>query len=1261
MARFHPAGYHLSILLVIAIILLHPAVGAEAEPAAKPSTQPGEAPAIELHKLKNADLLEQVENALAQATGHLSGQVRALAVEDHRYQQARQARLALEPPNTKAETTSDLLQQAKHKADVTQAQATYVQDRQKRIENEQALLEAWIQRNQSVQQAIVELSSTIENLRNGALLEVGLRVQDGTLAAIPKHLQAKALDKIIRTIKPQQADLQKTLVQRQQDLQAISALHREGKQALVQAQQQVKITQQDYQQSLKRRELEQLYATQSAQQRTSAFADLQEERVWLQGSLRLSQAKFAALAAQVNPLSALNTEQDDELDLAPREIMLAYDENIHRLQRQKAALDELVKFAPVVRADLDLVRTHLFKMLVLAQQDDTQAQQVDELTKAFQQIQDDTQQVDQALANSPQQITRLTAQIEQASQQRDRIRTELADAESKQSAAQQDKEREARLKTLDDQQLVQYFIDTQKMVQEQAQNKQAQMDKLKQAQQQVDTARNQMQGIKDSLIHLAEQQAAPEKANILQALHKLAGLPLPPAQAVAQNVPATEEGETQTILERDDAKKDPVKLNRYENRLAARLRTMQEHQQKRGELLKAFNALQQVLQEQVAYFTDARQKRFDLYAAAVELRKRLGQGSLARDSIPDGVIDALQPESLTQLESRMAELAGRQARIGQTIQRLNTSADPDTELEERIEAIRMSVGERIEIFDDLYRLQDSVVLGPDDLTGSAQKNLQQTAIRRMGSEDSLKDILLSLVPSQRAQGILELLQSYYAELIHLEGQQESLNKQKAQTQRLIEYARSEQQALREFIPLLESRLEGQKQARDAYDASVRIQLAPGQATEIMQDYQHRTGQALDMPKPLPEAQHEQAIPVFADTLFDHHIRILAAEQWIAQLKNRLTARGINFEIKHYRDTLNQVDDHSARIQRRIQYLSGYTQSPSDAVGSDQAGVAQQKPDTPVPDNKTLDSSQPHGLIFELRNDLQQTRMQGALSVVYEIAIILLVAAFLIWLINHFMNRMIQRASTPQADGIIDQHAVLAWIAIRSVARLIVQIVTLIMILGSFGFQVGAILAGLGIGGLAVAMAAKESLSNILAGVMIFLDKPFTVGDVIKVGSYTTAKVESIGWRTTSVASAFGHYTHIPNSEVAEKPVTNYTKLFPAGDFMSVFISHEYDPDKICELINQALEQCTAIEQNESKGCMVAGVKVIHQDAWMEYWPWWYTKDYHKRSGQREQVWYHIWKVLTKAGISFTRPDGPSPALLPAGNGSEGSVAKRLND
>ena len=1245
----HLVGSLLSILLTT-IILSHPAMAAEAEPAATsestPPTQPEEASATELYKLTNADLLTQTDHALTQAVDHLNSQIRALAVEDHRYRQVRQIRLALEPPDTEVEnTTLDLLRQAKHKADAAQAQETYIQNRQERIRHEQTLLETWIKRNKAAQQAVEELFNTIESLRNGALLEMELRVRDGTLPTIPKHLRTKALNKIVHAAKPRQADLQKTLEQRRQDLQAISTLHQEGKQAVAQAQQQVKAAQQDYQQALKRRELEQLYAGQSAQQRASAFADLQEERVWLQGSLRLSQAKFATLAAQVNPLSE-DTQQDQAQDPASKDRMAAYDKNIRQLQRRKAALEELVKFAPVVHADLDLVRTHLFKMLVLAQQDDAQTQHVDELAQALRQLQNDTQPIDQALADSPQQIARLTARIEQTNQQRDRIQAELAAAARKQSAARQDKEHEAHLKTLDDRQLVQYFIDTQKAVQEQEQNKQTQTTKLEQARQQVDTARDHMQVVKDSLIRIAEQQAMHEKMDILQTLYALAGLQAPPSHTVQK----TQATGSEAIVNDNNAKKNLAKLNDYENRLAARLRTMQEHHQKRSQLLAAFNALQQTLQEQAVYFTDARQKHFDLYAAAVELRKRLGQGRLTRDSIPDGVINALQTESLTQLENNIADLANQQTQINQSIQRLNVSTDPDTELEKKIQAIHVLVGERIDIFDDLYRLQDSMALEPGDLPENAQKTLQQTAIRRMESEDSLSDTMLRLVPSQRAQGMLELLQSYYAELVHLEGQQDSLVKQKAQTKRLIEYARSEQQALRELIPLLESHLEKQKQARDAYDASVRIQLAPDRATEIIQNYQRRTGETLNMPKPLPEAQHEQAIPGFADTLFDYHIRILAAQQWIAQLEERLTAGGIDLEIEHYRDTLNQMDDHSMHIQRRIQHLSGYAQNPSDTTTAGQKQAAQQKSDTPLSDNKAVDLSLTNGQIGKLRNDLQQTRMQGALSVVYQIVIVLLAAALSIWLINHLTGRLIQRVSTPKEDETIDQHTILAWVAIRSIAKVIVYITALIMVLSSFGFQVGAILAGLGIGGLAVAMAAKESLSNILAGVMIFLDKPFTVGDVIKVGSYTTAKVESIGWRTTSVVSPFGHYTHIPNSEVAEKPVTNYTKLFPAGDFISVLVSHEYDPDRVCELINQALGQCSAIEQ-ESKGVALAGVKVIHQNAWMEYWPWWLTKNYHGRNGQRAQVWYHIWKTLTEAGIGFTRPDS-TPALLPAGNNEE---------
>lgn len=195
-------------------------------------------------------------------------------------------------------------------------------------------------------------------------------------------------------------------------------------------------------------------------------------------------------------------------------------------------------------------------------------------------------------------------------------------------------------------------------------------------------------------------------------------------------------------------------------------------------------------------------------------------------------------------------------------------------------------------------------------------------------------------------------------------------------------------------------------------------------------------------------------------------------------------------------------------------------------------------------------------------------------------------------------------------------------------------IAIVMALSTLGFNIGTILAGLGIGGLAVAMAAKESLANILGGIMIFIERPFTLGDIIKIGSLPVAKVVGMTWRTTRLLDTFNYYMNVPNSQVAELSIQNYTKSIPIGDYIDVYVSPEHPPEKVIELMNLALGDCKTILQDQDKGTILSGLEVFEQMTMMKYWPWWSVDDYHKRYSIRSEVWNSIWKRLSEAGIEM---------------------------
>ena len=95
----------------------------------------------------------------------------------------------------------------------------------------------------------------------------------------------------------------------------------------------------------------------------------------------------------------------------------------------------------------------------------------------------------------------------------------------------------------------------------------------------------------------------------------------------------------------------------------------------------------------------------------------------------------------------------------------------------------------------------------------------------------------------------------------------------------------------------------------------------------------------------------------------------------------------------------------------------------------------------------------------------------------------------------------------------------------------------LLVLQNAGYNVAGLLAGLGIGGLAVALAAKETLANLFGSIAVLMDRTFQVGDKIKQGDITGV-VERIGLRSTRVRTDEGYLVSIPNQLITNAPVTN---------------------------------------------------------------------------------------------------------------------------
>ncbi len=109
--------------------------------------------------------------------------------------------------------------------------------------------------------------------------------------------------------------------------------------------------------------------------------------------------------------------------------------------------------------------------------------------------------------------------------------------------------------------------------------------------------------------------------------------------------------------------------------------------------------------------------------------------------------------------------------------------------------------------------------------------------------------------------------------------------------------------------------------------------------------------------------------------------------------------------------------------------------------------------------------------------------------------------------------------------------------LRTIIRVSIVTIALLVWLDNMGYKVSALLAGLGVGGLAVALAAQGVLKNLLGTVMILADRPYRVGERIVVNGYD-GEVEEIGLRSTSIRLLTGHLTTIPNDQIERAAVEN---------------------------------------------------------------------------------------------------------------------------
>lgn len=137
--------------------------------------------------------------------------------------------------------------------------------------------------------------------------------------------------------------------------------------------------------------------------------------------------------------------------------------------------------------------------------------------------------------------------------------------------------------------------------------------------------------------------------------------------------------------------------------------------------------------------------------------------------------------------------------------------------------------------------------------------------------------------------------------------------------------------------------------------------------------------------------------------------------------------------------------------------------------------------------------------------------------------------------------------------------------VRKTLKVIVVITVFVMVVQNLGYSVTSLLASLGVGGLALALAAKDTVANLFGSVVVFTDRPFQVGDWVEFGGIE-GTVEEVGFRTTRVRRFDKSLVTVPNQTFSITPITNHSERPIRRMAFDVGVTYETSPAQMRALL-----------------------------------------------------------------------------------------------
>ena len=208
--------------------------------------------------------------------------------------------------------------------------------------------------------------------------------------------------------------------------------------------------------------------------------------------------------------------------------------------------------------------------------------------------------------------------------------------------------------------------------------------------------------------------------------------------------------------------------------------------------------------------------------------------------------------------------------------------------------------------------------------------------------------------------------------------------------------------------------------------------------------------------------------------------------------------------------------------------------------------------------------------------------------------------------------------------------------VRKFLRIAVVIVAALIVVQNLGFSITGLIASLGIGGLAVALAAQDTLANVFGSFMIIADRPFRIGDVIKYDS-VEGTVEEVGFRSTRIRTLDRSLVSVPNRLITNTAITNVTRITERRVRITIGVTYQTTPAQLRQVLQGVRTLLASHEGLDQTSSLVyfTDFGASSLDILVQYFT--LTTVYADHLAIREEIGLQIMDELERLGLQFAFP------------------------